>query len=66
VGGQIGGVDISGDVIAAEARRQAIRLESRAVETEDENDMRAATLLRLLLGFLRDEAADDTAGHSIN
>jgi hypothetical protein len=52
------------DPVAAEACRQAVRLESRALTSGDENDMRAGTLLRLFLAMLESDNADDHAGHS--
>jgi hypothetical protein len=50
------------DPVAAEALRQAGRLESRAAETANEEDMRAATMLRLFYAMIQDDNADGTAG----
>jgi hypothetical protein len=55
-----------GDVIAEEALRLAASLEARAAATDNADDAKAALYIRLLVCIWRKEAADDTAGHSIN
>jgi hypothetical protein len=55
---------VTRDPVAAEALRQAGRLEHRAVETANEDDVRAATLLRLFYALIQADNADGTAGHS--
>jgi hypothetical protein len=51
------------DPVGAEALIQAERLERRAAQTGDENDVRASTLLRVLYGLIQ---AGELAKASIN
>jgi hypothetical protein len=50
------------DVLHAEIRRQAGRLERRAVETASEDDMKAGMMLRLLLAIWNEEADAESVG----